>query len=355
MELPHTLRQAVDEALDGVALADLRRASELLTLRYRGEVRDGRTHLHDEMSARAYLGARLPATYAAVRASVAAVAALRPDFSPRSVLDAGAGPGTAVWAARDCWPSVTDATLIESSPAIREFGERMLAHAQLEHARWAPHDLARLPPQTEKRDLVMLAYVLDELNPSDTAPLIDTLWDATGDMFVAIEPGTPAGWTRIMAVRAQLIASGAHIVAPCPHARTCPLAPPDWCHFSRRVARARMHRLIKSADVPWEDEPFIYVAASRHPGLPALARVIAPPRLSSGTVSLKLCERDGQCARRVLSRRDGASYKAARRLGWGDAIMPADSDASERRHCPDASSARLEEATTPAPKKPKKR
>ena len=42
MELPPALRQAVDKALEGVSLADLRRAADLLSRRYRGEVRDGR-------------------------------------------------------------------------------------------------------------------------------------------------------------------------------------------------------------------------------------------------------------------------------------------------------------------------
>ena len=36
--------------------------------------------------------------------------------------------------------------------------------------------------------------------------------------------------------------AGANILAPCPHARPCPLAAPDWCHFSARVARSRLHR-----------------------------------------------------------------------------------------------------------------
>lgn len=70
MELPASLRHAVDGALEGVALADLKRASEILSRRYRAETRDGRLHICDELAAKAYLAARLPATYAAVRASL---------------------------------------------------------------------------------------------------------------------------------------------------------------------------------------------------------------------------------------------------------------------------------------------
>ena len=130
-----------------------------------------------------------------------------------------------------------------------------------------------------------------------------------------------------MQVRETLIALGAHIVAPCPHALACPVAAPDWCHFSRRVARSRMHRRIKSADVPWEDEKFIYLAASRDPAPQPKARVIARPQIRGGTVKLTLCNRDGTRTEPLLSRRDGVRYAQARRLDWGDAIMPSDSSA----------------------------
>ena len=331
MELPAVIRAAVDTALEGLPLAELQAAAARLSARYRSETRDGRAHLADDLSARAYLAVRMPATYAAVRASLDAVAQLRPGFAPQSLLDAGAGPGTALFAARDCWPSLSDATLIETSPAIRRWGELLASGAAFRRLDWRASDLAAAaahPPH----DLVMLAYVLDELPPSATGPLIDRLWQATGDTIVVVEPGTPAGWSRILLVRERLIAAGAHLIAPCPHALTCPLAAPDWCHFSRRVARSRMHRRIKSADVPWEDEKFIYIAASRQAPRPVAARVIAPVQVRGGTVALKLCEQNGTASQNLLSKRDGARFRQARRLAWGDCVaehatFPSDSAA----------------------------
>ena len=333
MELPRAIRQAVDAALEGAPLADLQRAAQRLSERYRAELRDGRQHLSDDLAARAYLAARMPATYAAIHAAFDAIAEVRPDFAPAAMLDVGAGPGTGVFAAHDCWPGIGETTLIENSAAIRSFGERLLAAGNVAQPQWLAHDLSVLPTLGTTHDLVLLAYVLDELPPVARSRLIARLWDMTDDMMVVVEPGTPAGWSRILSVRAQLIAAGAHLVAPCPHALACPLAAADWCHFSRRVARSRMHRQVKSADVPWEDEKFIYIAASRKPGLPVEARVIAPPVLRGGTAAMKLCEREGAAAQRLLSRRDGADFRRARRLAWGDAILsdaiiPADSAAS---------------------------
>jgi ribosomal protein RSM22 (predicted rRNA methylase) len=72
--------------------------------------------------------------------------------------------------------------------------------------------------------------------------------------------------------------------------------------------------------VPWEDEKFIYVAASRTPAETLAARVLAPPQTASGTVRLKLCQADGTAAEKLVTRREGATFKAARRADWGDAV-----------------------------------
>jgi ribosomal protein RSM22 (predicted rRNA methylase) len=313
MELPRPLRQAVDAALEGIPAHDLAAASDALSARYRAELRDGRLHVADDGAARAYLAARLPATYAATRVAMSAVAERRPDFAPRRLLDFGAGPGTALWAANDCWPALEAATLVEASASMRKFGESLAGECGVARREWRP-DLPR-----DQGDLVTLAYVLDELDPAERAGLIARLWSSTADTLLIVEPGTPAGWRRILDARNLLLSQGAHMIAPCPHARACPLAASDWCHFSRRVARSRAHLQAKGAEVPWEDEKFGYLAVSRHsPALPA-ARVIAPPRSGSGKVELKLCESDGNARWLLITRREGERYKRARRLDWGDA------------------------------------
>jgi ribosomal protein RSM22 (predicted rRNA methylase) len=319
MELPPALRQAVDKALEGAALADLKRAADRLSHRYRGEVRDGRLHLADRLAAQAYLATRLPATYAAIRASLAAVAEIRPGFTPASLLDIGAGPGSALWAGHGCWDSIEEAMLVETSDAIRNVG-KLLSQGLPVRTSWIDADIETGLPPLPQADLVTVAYVLDELPPVLIARLTDQLWQTTGDTLVVVEPGTPAGWQRIRAVRDRLIAAGAHLVAPCPHQAACPLVAPDWCHFARRVARSRLHRLTKNADVPWEDEKYIFIAASKVAGERRAARVIAPPQSASGTVRLKLCRQDGSAAVKLVSKREGAPFKVARRLAWGDPV-----------------------------------
>ncbi|MDQ2102202.1 small ribosomal subunit Rsm22 family protein [Azospirillum isscasi] len=329
MELPPSLRHAVDRALDGIALSDLKRAADRLSQRYRAEVRDGRFHLSDDLAARAYLATRLPATFAAVRSGMEAVAEALPGFAPVTALDVGAGPGTALWAASDCWASLDDALLIEGSPAIRAVGETLSRGAAPARIEWRAGDAAGDLPGLAPRDLVTLAYVLDELAEPARDRLVDRLWNLTAGTLLIVEPGTPAGWARIVRARDRLIAAGAHLVAPCVHGAACPLAAPDWCHFSRRVARSRLHRQAKGAEVPWEDEKFVYIAASRQPAARPEARIIAPPwNAGNGRIGFKLCAGDGTRTERILGKRDGTAFKAARRLGWGDGLtLPGPSDA----------------------------
>jgi ribosomal protein RSM22 (predicted rRNA methylase) len=343
MELPPALRAAVDRVLGGRRAADLAATAAALSERYRQERRDGKLHVASDDDALAYLAVRLPATYAAVRASFAAIQQARPDFAPRTALDIGAGPGTALWAAADCWPALADAVLIEASPVFRACGEALAREASLPRVTWRSADVAADaigdamddPP----RDLVTLAYVLNELAPDVRSPLLRRLWQATADTLVIVEPGTPAGWQRIIAARAYLIEAGAYLVAPCPHAHICPLehvpekwkpvsrkghpttlTPPDWCHFAARVARSRLHRLAKEAELSWEDEKFSYLAVSRRPSSAITARVIARPRKGSGRVTLKLCRQDGSASEQLFSRRDGNAFKRAWRSDWGTAL-----------------------------------
>lgn len=320
MELPPLLRQAVDRALTGVALAELAEAAAELSQRYREERRDGALHVASRRDALAYIAVRLPATYAAVRASLAAIAEARPDFAPKTLLDIGAGPGTALWAATDCWADLADALLVEASPVFRRCGEELAAEAPLPHTVWRNADVAMDSVGDTPRDLVTLAYALNELDADARPQILQRLWRLTADTLVIVEPGTPAGWQRILAARRQLIQAGAHIVAPCPHAHDCPLQVPDWCHFAERVARSRLHRQAKGAEVPWEDEKFSYVALSRKPAPIEGPRVIARPRKASGRVTLKLCRPDGSAREELISRREGELYKRASRSDWGSSL-----------------------------------
>src|SRR5262249_35744553 len=158
-----------------------------------------------------------------------------------------------------------DGLLIEASPVFRSCAEALAAGASLPRITWKSADVTVAAIEGAPRDLVTIAYVLNELAPQARPQVLERLWRAAADTLVLVEPGSPAGWQRMLAARRQLIEAGAQVLAPCPHAQDCPLVPPDWCHFAERVARSRLHRQAKGGEVPWEDEKFSYVALSRRP------------------------------------------------------------------------------------------
>ncbi len=273
----------------------------------------------------------MPATYAACVRAMTAAADRAPAFRPQTLLDVGAGTGAATWAATAVWPGLGEATLIDREPAALGLGRRLAAAAAatagaaipttLATATWRPAaagDGANLPAA----DLVVAAYLLGELAPDRLPRTVADLWSASTGMLVLVEPGSRAGFARIRAARAALIAAGGRVAAPCPGDGPCPIVEPAWCHFLARLDRSPLQRTAKAAARSWEDEPFSYVAVTREPPAPAARVVLGRPRRRPGVVELRVCVDEG-IELRTLSRRDGPGWRTARDLEWGDPVPPA--------------------------------
>lgn len=302
------LDAAIALLLEGVSRKELEQRAGKMSVSYRaGGTSAGIT---DPADALAYLVTRAPATYAALSAVFSRIAEVAPDFSPGDLLDVGAGPGTASWAARDAWPSLAKVAMVEPNAAFRDLASRLMPDAKIM--------AGRLGMDLPRADLVTAAYVLAELPETTAADTARALWDAASQLLVLVEPGTPAGFARIRAARAALIAAGGHVAAPCTHDQSCPLQGEDWCHFSQRLSRSRDHMIAKGAKVPFEDERYAYVAASRTPmDRAGRARIIKPPVESKPGVTLPLCEAEG-LRNAFVARRDKDAFRVARRKEWGD-------------------------------------
>jgi ribosomal protein RSM22 (predicted rRNA methylase) len=319
-ELPAALRAALTRELEGVSRKELAGRARLASDAYRAG-RGSAGVIREDKDALAYALTRLPATFAACAAAFEEAAARAPAFAPARLLDAGAGPGAASWAAVEAWSALESITWLDESPSFLDLAGRLAGEgpAPLAAAERRRLDLAAAAAPFPTADLVACSYALAEIAPARQAAVVDALWAACAGLLVLVEPGTPAGFERLRAARTALIAAGAHILGPCPHAHACPMVEPDWCHFAVRLPRSRDHLIAKGAEVPFEDEPFAYLLAAR-PGLgePAPARVLAPPRHGKAAIELKLCTPAG-IEMRAVARRDRAGFAAARRLDWGDA------------------------------------
>jgi ribosomal protein RSM22 (predicted rRNA methylase) len=317
-DLPAELRAALDAKLEGLSRNDVAARAAVISKNYREG--GSSSAIKSETDALAYALARMPATYAAVSACLNALLDARPGFAPHALLDVGAGPGTASWAAGNAFPTLKSFALLDANHALRALGLDLLRDAaRLRDVSYEPGEARSMLARAEAADLVVASYLIGELGEAERRSLADAMWARTRDTLLVIEPGTPAGYARILALRDQLIAAGAHVLAPCPHEAKCPLQVPDWCHFSQRLARSRAHKQVKGADAPFEDERFSYVVLAREPAAEHPSRVLAQPIIGKAEITARLCTTDGLAVAKV-PRRDKAAYGAARHWRWGDGV-----------------------------------
>jgi ribosomal protein RSM22 (predicted rRNA methylase) len=318
MELPERLRLAVERHIEGMDQAKLKRDLRALSERYRTGGGRGRRLLTEDAEAASYAIARMPATFGAV-ATALRLALERTEIRPATLLDCGAGTGAASWAA-DTLLELRAVTCLEREPAMIRLGQGLMADASpaLRDAVWNRRDLAKddIP---ERAELVVASYVLNEMGAAERAAAIGKLWNAAERMLLIVEPGTPAAFRGLMEARDRLLALGAHLAAPCPHASACPMGEGDWCHFRCRIPRSRLHKRLKDGDAPYEDEKFSYLAVTREPAVRAETRIIRHPWTDKGRISLELCTPDG-LRRLDVHKKDGERYKRARKADWGDAF-----------------------------------
>jgi len=317
--LPAELKAALDSRLQDLSRNDTAVRAAAISQTYRDG--GGSGAIRSESDALAYALTRMPATYAAVTAGLDALHEIRPDFAPANLLDVGAGPGTATWAAAEVFSSLQRFALLDANDALRMLALSLVRDsARLKDISYGHGEGRTLLENAEAADLVVASYMIGEVSAAERTILAERMWKKTRDTLLVVEPGTPAGYARIIALRSQLIAAGAHVAAPCPHDEECPLAAPDWCHFNRRLQRSRAHKHLKAAELPFEDERFSYVALTRTKSTMSFARILARPIAGKAAITARICTDHG-VENAIAPRRDRAAYRRFRKLDWGDAIF----------------------------------
>ncbi|HKD13495.1 MAG TPA: small ribosomal subunit Rsm22 family protein [Candidatus Angelobacter sp.] len=319
MRLPPELSAAIQQEIENVNRSELAQASAELTRRYKA-ARFSSPTIQTEAQRAAYLAVRVPATFAANLRVFQEIRRLAGDAAIKSVLDLGAGPGTAVYAANEIFPSLEQATMVEADPQLVALGTRMTArssHSTLRNTNWIQQDISVF--NKGQHDLVVISYALGELSQAAAEDVVARAWESTKKFLAIIEPGTMRGFGFIFRARNLLIGAGAHILAPCPHALECPMAAAgDWCHFAERLERTTIHRQLKTGELGYEDEKFSYLVASRCSLASAAARIVRHPQKRGRHVQLTLCTPEGLKSR-TIGKSQKSSYKQARNAEWGDA------------------------------------
>lgn len=319
MFLPPELSKAIQQKIESVNRAELAKAAAELTQHYKRE-EFASTAIRTPAHRAAYLAVRFPATFAANLRVFSEIRRSASGAAITSILDIGAGPGTALYAAVQIFPLVNQATLIDADGHMIEMGKRLSAnssHTTIRAANWTQQDI-RECLSNEPHDLVVISYSSGELSPAEAERLFLQAWHCTKRFLAIVEPGTTQGFGFVLKARTLLIGAGGHVVAPCPHAKQCPMAVAgDWCHFSARVERTALHRHIKHGALGYEDEKFSYVVFSRSLWPQAETRILRHPQKHSGHVQFVLCGPNG-LERTTIARSDKERYKLARKAEWGD-------------------------------------
>lgn len=281
-------------------------------------------------------------------------------------LEVGCGPGTgvaglAIWAAErgETWH-------LTATDALREATQ---AAAALFAALAFPLETAvldlRTPPVTPAPatdvagpfDLILCLNVVNELPPAGDAALLDRMrgWLAPRGCLIVLEPASAAESRRVLALRDRAVATGWHVLAPCPAAGPCPaLASADgWCHgewhFERPAYLQAVDRATGLRREVLKATWFVLSPAAGEPSASAptpgagrlLARVMGARTDAKGRSELEVCA-DGALRRLELQTRDrtpenadffdlsrhdlaliegpGAQNPGTRRLGADDAV-----------------------------------
>jgi ribosomal protein RSM22 (predicted rRNA methylase) len=197
---------------------------------------------------------------------------------PKSMLDFGSGPGTAVWAACSVWTGQIKRVLaVEPSSGMTDAAKKMLEGLPV---RWQRY-LFEGNTENLKYDLVTASYVLSELASSKARrQVVRALWKSVepGGLLVLVDAGTPLAFRYLKELRAMLLQDSKNeeatktaqgkpvLVAPCPHSHACPMGANSWCHFVQRVERTPLQLAAKpNSSQSFEDEKFTYFVFQKEP------------------------------------------------------------------------------------------
>jgi ribosomal protein RSM22 (predicted rRNA methylase) len=328
LSLPNDLHDAIAGALAAVPAARWVRAAQLLSERYRAaRMAPAKPIASGELQALGYAALIMPATYAQLRGAMAATAARIPGWSPRTMLDLGSGPGTALWAAVAQWPALRALAAWEREPALIALGRTLVRGSQtasLQTVHWERLDLVssatlRSALSADQYDLVVLGHVLNELDLDMQRQVVAQAWDMTAGLLLIVEPGTSAAFGMLRAARDALLGAGAQTIAPCAHDQPCPLRN-DWCHFPQRLKRPAFQRRARAAPSEWEDSKFAYAAMARFPAMaPIWGRVIREPVSNKAYAEAVISAQDG-VARYRAPKRYRDAFRYLKELDWGAAL-----------------------------------
>lgn len=317
MEIPKTLESAIEEEITNIKISELKEKAKQLSYRYMNKTRTGESFITSELQAITYSIIRMPATYGAVTTALKNCLELI-DINIETLLDVGAGTGSATWATSNLI-NLKNVTCIERESYMQRLGSKLMdSNELLKDVTWISKDILK-NPILEKADLVIASYMTNELLDEERINVLNQLINATNGVLLIIEPGTPEGHKIIKNIKKYCVENNLYVIAPCVSQEECKLDNNNWCHSTCRIQRTKIHKILKDGDAPYEDEKFSYIAVSKQKIKNQNSRILRHPIIKSGFVNLELCTKDG-IKNVTISKKDGDLYKQAKKKNCGDSL-----------------------------------
>ena len=322
MELPISLREKINKKAEGKKQSELLEISKEISDKYINKSGQGNRLVTKEDEALVYSIARMPATFGAVHKALEwSLENFNEEIN--SLLDVGAGTGAASWAVSEVLNNELEITCLEREEAMINLGQEYMKNEKtsLDNANWIKQDVSNTEI-AHKADLVISSYMLNEFNEENRMLAIQKLWNATNKLLIIIEPGTPDSFKKMKKIREYFIDCGGNVIAPCVHNQKCGLPENDWCQFTCRISRSKLHRVLKGGESPFEDEKFFYLAISKNRQLTndnEIARVLRHPKIEAGKITLKLCS-STKIEEKLITKKSKALFKIARKIESGELI-----------------------------------
>lgn len=313
------LNEAIEAELDHQSLKNLSEKTKDLQSRYRDKNQPIISLMKSKEEKLAYVGYRMKATLGAIHSIFKLMKKELRDHKIETALDLGSGPGTSLWSFATLFPELKRLTLFERDLELIYLGKRLFSKTTIPietEVLWTHGDFVNTK-QFDEVDLVLFSYSFGEIDEKSDDSVLENCFIHAKKFIIIIEPGTPRGYKRILKARKKLIELGAYTLAPCPHDKTCPLSGNDWCHFSTRIERTALQRVLKQGSLNYEDEKFSYIIMGKKQEVHTVRRVLTEPVILKEKATLKLCTDDGLIYQDAL-RRDTESYKKAKKIKNGD-------------------------------------
>lgn len=318
MDLPIQIKKYIEDELNSIDKSNLYDNAKAISMNYRTNEGKGKRLLKNKDEAIAYAISRMPATYGAVYNSLKSSLEIY-NPSIKTIADIGAGTGSATIAVNELL-DVDKIECFEREDSMQKVGKIIFEHYNnlSEKVNWNKLDICS-DEITDKYDLVVTSYMLNEISDEQKDEIIEKLWKISKKILLIVEPGTMQGYRNIINAKKKLIDLGANIIAPCRN-NECRLPKDDWCSFSCRVQRTKVHRELKDGNVPYEDEKYMYIAVSKEEvSKDNRIRILRHPMIHSGFVKLKVCDEE-EINEITISKKDKEKFKIARKSKAGDLI-----------------------------------